>query len=92
MSADATAARIPTGVHQLIEISERLEKRYVGLLTRTAIYRCVCSSEQGLIAAGVTLTSELVELVAQTAIERRIGRSGFVAAEGQPSMLLAEAS
>lgn len=93
MTTDAAAVSMPTGARQAIEVADRLGVAFGGRLSRTAIYRCVCTSQQALIAAGRTPTSDLVELVARTAIEQRLGRHvRATAADNQPPMMLAAAS
>jgi hypothetical protein len=87
MSAEPVGARVPTGARQVIEIADRLGSDFGGRLGRTAIYRCVCISQESLIAAGKVPTADLVELVARTAIEQRLGRHHTNSAEGQPGLL-----
>ncbi|MGN6472135.1 MAG: hypothetical protein ACTHK4_00605 [Mycobacteriales bacterium] len=72
MHAESAVVPMPTGARQAIEVADRLGRSFDGLLARTAVYRCVCSSQRALIAAGMAPTTDSVELLARTAIEQRL--------------------
>ena len=75
MNTAASAVEMPTGAGQAIEVADRLGVTFGASLSRTAIYRCVCTCQRVLISSGTPPTSAMVELLARTAIEQRLGRT-----------------